>query len=217
MGQTVIGIRDLEVECIIGVWAHERTDAQMLLVDVAVSADVSQAAEHDDYRRTVDYAALAEGIKFILDVGRFKLLETACSAILQWMIHRRDLVIGPPIEHARIQIKKPSALPGTATAFVEAEYARDAQASSTDAIVSKTGPLKLEQFIIDVAESWTPPQSVNRMLIQGDGLEDRLGSNIKGEWHRSMDAPRPDGFTNHGLEPISVLFARDFTSRTPHS
>ncbi len=206
MEHTVIGVRDLEVECIIGVWPHERTKIQSLLIDVEVSVDVVHAARDDDYSQTVDYQAIADGIRFILTIGRFQLLETACSAVLQWLLNRRDRAIGPTIQRAKIQIRKPSALPGRATAFVEAENTVHGLDTTSGDYISRAGALRLKQAIIAVGDTWTPPESVNRCLFQGEGLTDQAGSMVRGEWERPNDCVTVYGFENHGERPISVLF-----------
>ncbi len=119
MHTTFIDIRDLRVKCLIGVWRHERTTPQELSVDVSVEIDGRAAAESDDLNTTFNYAGIANQISFILEEGRFKLLETAC-----WMI-QRCLLLSPPdgvnrpiARSVDVRLSKFGVLPGDAIAVV---------------------------------------------------------------------------------------------------
>jgi dihydroneopterin aldolase len=108
-----ITIEGLEVECIIGLYDHERERPQRLVVEVAMAVDTEQAAMQDQLIGTVDYEWVSTQIAFILKLGRFRLLETAAQTIC------RALLLTPvdgesrgQIEAIDLSLRKPSALGG---------------------------------------------------------------------------------------------------------
>ena len=85
-----IEIRRLKVKTRIGVPDEERAEAQELLVTVKVVPRVAFSAAGDDIEQTIDYAALAEGLKVLASAKPRKLIETLASDIA-------DLVLGQPL------------------------------------------------------------------------------------------------------------------------
>lgn len=81
----LLRIKDLTVDCIIGVYPHERHEAQPLSIDVEVHVDVAKAAKSEDLADTVDYAALVDELTFLVQAARFRLVETACHAIARYV------------------------------------------------------------------------------------------------------------------------------------
>ncbi len=110
-----IQLRELEVDCIIGVNPAERTQPQRLRVQLELHVETDAAARSEQLEETVDYEFVAAQIQFVLHLGQFHLLEAACHAIC------RTLLL-PPIEGERraaiqgvsIRIEKPDALGGRA-------------------------------------------------------------------------------------------------------
>jgi dihydroneopterin aldolase len=83
-------------------------------VDLELGVDTLAAAEAESLRQTVDYAAIAAQVTFVLRAGHFRLLETAAHALSR-------LLLAPPpagerraqIQHVQLQLTKPNALGGT--------------------------------------------------------------------------------------------------------
>ena len=115
----VIAISDLRLDCIVGIYAHERRRAQPLRVDVEMELDTRPAASTESCATTVDYFAMAEQARFVLAAGRFQLLETAAHALAQ-------LVLAPAapdeergaVQSVRVTLTKPDALAGSAVPSV---------------------------------------------------------------------------------------------------
>lgn len=120
-----IRIEGLSVPCVVGVYPHERDTPQQLVIDVDMWLDTEQAAVEERLRRSVDYAAIASQIAFLLQSCRFRLLETAAHALARHLL-------APPakgerraaIERARLRLVKPGALAHRAIPSLEIE--RDA-------------------------------------------------------------------------------------------
>ena len=113
----VIEIRGLRVECIVGVYPGE---PQPLELDVRMELDTEWAGESQRLRRTVDYAAVAAQIAFLLQSSRFFLLETAAHALSRFLL-------APPalgeerarVQAVRIRLSKPMALRGNGVPSIE--------------------------------------------------------------------------------------------------
>lgn len=121
----VIRIRDLEVDCVVGVYPHERDLAQPLRLDAMLWLDTEAAARREQIRLSADYAALAAQLTFLLRTCRFRMLETAAHALCKYL-----LAPPPPgerragLSRVRLTLEKPKALMGRAVPSLEIE--RDA-------------------------------------------------------------------------------------------
>lgn len=117
-----IRISGLEVDCVVGVYPHERDTPQPLRLDVGLCLDTELSAKRERLRRTVDYAALSAQLAFLLRNARFRMLETAAHALCRY-------VLAPPalgerraaVARARITLTKPTALAGVAVPSLEIE------------------------------------------------------------------------------------------------
>ncbi|MFV0526644.1 MAG: 2-amino-4-hydroxy-6-hydroxymethyldihydropteridine diphosphokinase [Acidimicrobiales bacterium] len=80
-------IDDLRVLCVIGALAHEREAAQPLRIDVAIGADLGDAARSDDLDDTANYGLIAERIVDHAEATKHVLLERLAAEVA-------DLVLG---------------------------------------------------------------------------------------------------------------------------
>ena len=99
-------IRDLPVECVIGVHPHERNSRQRLLISIELHTSFREAAAADELAHALDYVALAETIERIATDGRFRLIETLAERIA-------DALFDPRMHHLEVEVRKPAALPRT--------------------------------------------------------------------------------------------------------
>lgn len=76
-----IEIRRLRVESFIGVPDEERAESQELCVSVWIDLEDSFADMADDLSRTLDYARLAEELKFLARARPRRLIETLASEV----------------------------------------------------------------------------------------------------------------------------------------
>ncbi len=120
----VLRISNLTVDCVVGVYPHERNASQPLQVDVEMHLDTEKAALKESVKATVDYAATTAQLVFLLRSCRFRLLETAAHTLARY-------VLSPPsggerraqVEAVRVRLTKPGGLKGFATPSLE--IARD--------------------------------------------------------------------------------------------
>jgi dihydroneopterin aldolase len=116
----VIALEGLVVDCVVGVYPHERATPQPLRVDLYMELDTRTAAEHQRLRDSVDYAAIAGQITFLLTECRFRMIETAADALARYLLlppargERRA-----QIQALRLRLTKSFALAGRAIPYVE--------------------------------------------------------------------------------------------------
>lgn len=122
----VIRVDDLSVDCVVGVYPHERNASQPLRVDLELTLDTEECATRESVAHTVDYAAISAQVVFVLRTGRFRLLETAAHTLAK-------LLLAPPapgearagVEEVTIRLRKPGALRGFAVPSLEISRHRD--------------------------------------------------------------------------------------------
>ncbi|MGC6418812.1 MAG: dihydroneopterin aldolase [Bradymonadia bacterium] len=125
MKKTVIGIDNLQVDCLIGVWSHERKIEQRIRVDIEVECDVTAAATTDELAHTLNYASVARDVAFLLKKCQFYLLESAALAIQRWLLTPTLSDKQPSVQAVFVKLTKFSALPGEALASVRGRMTRD--------------------------------------------------------------------------------------------
>jgi dihydroneopterin aldolase len=118
----VLRIEGLMVDCVVGVYPHERDTPQPLRVDVEMRLDTESPGLRESFPSTVDYAATALQLSFLLRSCRFRLLETAAHVLARYMLappepdQRR-----PQLDSVLVRLSKPEALGGLAVPSLEIE------------------------------------------------------------------------------------------------
>lgn len=169
------------MDCIVGVYPHERDTPQPLTLDVEMELDTAPAGESQRLRRSVDYAATASQLAFLLQSCRFDLLETAAQALTRFLL-------APPAlgeERARVQavtlrLAKPLALLGKGVPSLEVHRdANDVRLTHEDKpfgrvdIVAETRDVGI--YRLNVAPGGSIPLHVHRVMhecemVLGEGL-----------------------------------------------
>lgn len=119
MQSTFIRIEDLRVDCLIGVWSHERNQKQQIRVDLTVEFDALDAAKHDELDRTLNYADIARDVTFLLEQCQFQLLESAVWMLQRWLLCPTTPHSGHAIRSVDVKLTKFGALPGSTLASVQ--------------------------------------------------------------------------------------------------
>lgn len=118
----VLRIEELMVDCVVGVYPHERNASQPLRVDIEMRLQTETSAVKESLRSTIDYAATASQVVFLLRSCRFRLLETAAHVLARY-------ILAPPAPDERraqvdsvvVRLSKPGALRGFAVPSLEIE------------------------------------------------------------------------------------------------
>ena len=108
-------IRDLSMDAVIGVFGWERQVHQKITINLEMATDISKAAETDDLQYTLDYKAISQRIRALVDENQPNLVETLIELIATTIMTEFK------ITWLRISIAKPGAVRGSAAVGVTIE------------------------------------------------------------------------------------------------
>src|SRR5687767_11455995 len=77
----IVYLRDLEIECIIGIYEWERRVKQTIVLDLDMAADIRRAAATDRIEDTLDYKSVAKRLIDFVGASQFQLVETLAEKI----------------------------------------------------------------------------------------------------------------------------------------
>ncbi|MFI1097448.1 dihydroneopterin aldolase [Streptomyces sp. NPDC020917] len=98
-----VTLRGLSVRGHHGVFAHEREDGQIFVIDLALGLDTAAAAAGDDLEKTVHYGVLAEQVAAVVAGEPVNLIETLAQRIA-------DTCLGHDVvEEVEVTVHKPDA------------------------------------------------------------------------------------------------------------
>jgi FolB domain-containing protein len=97
-------IKDLLARCIIGVNEDERREKQDVVINIAISADLSLPASTDDFADAIDYRSIKKRVVNAVENSRFYLVEALADRIA------RICLENPRVESVQVTVEKPSAL-----------------------------------------------------------------------------------------------------------
>ena len=99
-----IFINDLIVPCIIGVYDHERTGKQNVIINIAISVDTREAGQTDDVKDTVNYSDVAKRVSAMVENTQFRILEKLSQAVADICLQDNR------VKQVQVHIEKPKAL-----------------------------------------------------------------------------------------------------------
>ena len=112
-------IRDLVLNCTIGIHAHEKDGPQRIRINLDLAVTEGEQPIKDDIRNVTCYEKLAAGIKSIVARGHINLVETLADEIAEMSLANRRL------QTARVRVEKLDILDSASSVGVEIE--RDSQ------------------------------------------------------------------------------------------
>ena len=113
------GVRQLQVDCIVGIHPHEREREQPVLLDIEIDYDFSAAAASDALGDAADYDAVVSSITQLIQDRQFFLIETMAEVAAAMLLDRL-----PEAQIVRLEIRKPAAVPRAQHSFVRLERTR---------------------------------------------------------------------------------------------
>ena len=113
------GLKDLRVDCIIGIYPHERAATQTVRLDIELDYDFAVPAASDAITDAVDYDGVAATVVGLLQTSGFQLIETMAEQTAA-----RLLAEVPVATAVRVEVRKPAAVPAAACSFVRVERRR---------------------------------------------------------------------------------------------
>ena len=109
-------VRDLELGAKIGIYTHERLDAQLIRINI--SLDVGTQPMGDRIEDAVDYADLKLRIMHEVETSQYFLLEKLASRVLE------IVAAEPKVRRATVEIDKPAALRFADSVSVSCSFVR---------------------------------------------------------------------------------------------
>ena len=106
-------IKDLVVECRIGVLEWEQATPQSVWIDLELEIDAAKAAAHDDVNTTIDYARLVAAVTQHAQGKPFHLLETMAEEMALLILkefHTPQVLVRvkkralPSIDYAAVEV-----------------------------------------------------------------------------------------------------------------
>ena len=111
-------IRDFMVECLIGVYEHEKCSPQRVRVNLDLAVDEGEHPIIDDILNVVSYETMANGILAIADEGHVNLVETLAERIADMCFDDQR------VDSVRVRIEKLDIIENAGSVGVEIERFR---------------------------------------------------------------------------------------------
>ena len=112
-------IRDFMVECLIGVYEHEKCSPQRVRINLDLAVDEGEHPIIDDILNVVSYETMANGILAIADEGHVNLVETLAERIADMCFDDQR------VDSVRVRIEKLDILENAGSVGVEIERFRE--------------------------------------------------------------------------------------------
>ena len=107
-------IRDIEIDCLLGVYEHEQARARPVVLEVEmIVPDAGNVPRRDDLSETVNYEKVVEIIEAVIRDRRFRLVETLCGELADALARLEGL------RALRVAVTKPQPLPRARSVQVE--------------------------------------------------------------------------------------------------
>src|SRR3989338_5312305 len=106
-------IKNLEIECIVGVRKGERKEKQKVYVTAEIYTNIKKAAKSSNIKDTIDYSSIIKNIKKLLINKNYLLLETMAEDIAELILKNKKA------NEVRVLLKKPNAIKKGKYAAVE--------------------------------------------------------------------------------------------------
>ncbi|MDP8243774.1 MAG: dihydroneopterin aldolase [Candidatus Hinthialibacter antarcticus] len=100
----IIRIKNLRIPAEVGVHAWEHGAPQLVVINVLLEYDASDAAKSDALKHSVDYQLMTQKISEAVRAVHFHLLERMAEHVLQIMMEDERIIL------AEVEIDKPDAL-----------------------------------------------------------------------------------------------------------
>lgn len=113
------GLKSLQIDCIVGVYEHERRTPQTVIMDIDLDYDFAAAAGSDAIGDAVDYDRVVSGVTELVRRRAFQLIETMAEETAAMLLARLAQV-----QAVRLEIRKPAAVPSAGCSFVRVERSR---------------------------------------------------------------------------------------------
>ena len=108
-------IRDMVVDCSIGIYTHEKEHEQRVRINLDLSVGEGDSLINDDIRNVISYEDMATGIEAIIAQGHINLVETLAEKISDMCLQDLRVLV------ARVRVEKLDIIASAASVGVEIE------------------------------------------------------------------------------------------------
>jgi len=113
------GLKGYRIDCIVGIYEHERQQPQPIVMDIEFDYDFAQARVSDHIGDAVDYDRVVEGVNALVSHRKFSLIETMAEEAAAMLLAEH-----PSLQTVRVEVRKPDAVPSAECSFVRLERTR---------------------------------------------------------------------------------------------
>ena len=111
-------VRDLDLMALIGIYEHEKTDPQRIIVNIDLSVMEGEGPQGDDIGHVVSYEIVVKKVEQIIAEGHINLVETLCEKIAAACLRDKRVAA------ARVRVEKPDIIKNARSVGVEIERQR---------------------------------------------------------------------------------------------
>ncbi len=111
-------VRDLDLMALIGIYEHEKTNPQRIIVNIDLSVQEGDGPQDDDIGHVVSYEIVVKKVEQIIADGHINLVETLCEKIAAACLRDKRVVA------ARVRVEKPDIIRNARSVGVEIERQR---------------------------------------------------------------------------------------------
>jgi dihydroneopterin aldolase len=108
-------IRDMVIDCSIGIYTHEKEHEQRVRINLDLAVGEGEIPINDDIRNVISYEDIAKGIEAIIGVGHINLVETLAENIAEMCLE--DI----RVFSARIRVEKLDIIASAESVGIEIE------------------------------------------------------------------------------------------------
>jgi dihydroneopterin aldolase len=113
-----IFIKNLKVDGILGIHAHEQRNPQEIRISAIASTDIRAAALDDDIKKTINYSTLAKIIAQYIEAKPHLTIEALIEALAAQILQ------DDRIDSIWLRVEKPNAVPAAESVGVEITRSR---------------------------------------------------------------------------------------------
>ncbi|MEE9332908.1 MAG: dihydroneopterin aldolase [Granulosicoccaceae bacterium] len=97
-------VKDLRIDTIIGIYDHERTTKQTIVLDFDMSFEIAKAAASEDINDALNYKTLTDTLREFVEASEFLLIETLAERIASMILNDFG------VDKVKLTLHKPNAL-----------------------------------------------------------------------------------------------------------
>jgi len=106
-------IREMVVDTIIGIYPHERTNKQPVVINIEIDCDLRKAGETDDLNDTVNYKEINDRVREHVAASEYLLVEKMAAAIANICLETSGVLA------VKVGVDKPEALEGNRSVGIQ--------------------------------------------------------------------------------------------------